>query len=195
MLVDLINFSNYTLQIGSNDLTQLTLGVDRDSVSLIAYCQLNTIHESQDMLTVFVYCLARRDCWQTCKLYIDCTLSINTTIATYADFFVYCLFDEENSAVKTATTQAIKGAHRNGKEVGLCGQAPSDKPDFAGFLVHLGIDSISLTPDSVLQAIDIVSNAEMKDSIEKEIGEAIILDKTMGEVKVEGANGAKKIGM
>jgi signal transduction protein with GAF and PtsI domain len=133
---------------------------------------------------------------------VSCTLiahsQLNTPIATCVDFFVYCLacrFDEDNSAVKIAITQAIKGAHRNGKEVGLCGQAPSDKPDFAGFLVHLGIDSISLTPDSVLQAIDIVSKAEMKDSIEKEIGEAIILDKTMGEVKVEGADGAKKIGV
>lgn len=81
--------------------------------------------------------------------------------------------------MKTAISQAIKGAHRNGKEVGLCGQAPSDKPDFAGFLVDLGIDSISLTPDSVLQAIDIVSKAEMKDSVTKDIGNAIAKDRTV----------------
>jgi pyruvate,water dikinase len=111
--------------IGSNDLTQLTLGVDRDSGILAS------------------------------------------------------LFDEDNTAVKTAISQAIKGAHRNGKEVGLCGQAPSDKPDFAGFLVDLGIDSISLTPDSVLQAIDIVSKAEMKDSVTKDIGNAIAKDRTV----------------
>lgn len=86
-------------------------------------------------------------------------------------------FDEDNTAVKTAITQAIKGAHRNNKEVGFCGQAPSDKPDFASFLVDLGIDSISLTPDSVLQAIDIVSKAEMKDALQKEIDDVISLEK------------------
>mmetsp|Transcript_22793 Transcript_22793/g.29217 ORF Transcript_22793/g.29217 Transcript_22793/m.29217 type:complete len:182 (+) Transcript_22793:145-690(+) len=104
--------------IGSNDLTQLVLGVDRDS-GLLAE-----------------------------------------------------LFDEDNTAVKQAITQAIEGAHRNGKEVGLCGQAPSDKPHFAGFLVDLGIDSISLTPDSVMQAIEIVSKAEHKEALAKEIEEA-----------------------
>lgn len=112
------------------------------------------------------------------------------------------LFDEDNTAVKAAISHAIKGAHKNGKEVGLCGQAPrwvvlfrmscihliisrilihtsfvlihhSDKPEFAGFLVDLGIDSISLTPDSVLKALEIVSKAEMKRSIEKEINGAI----------------------
>lgn len=98
-------------------------------------------------------------------------------------FISHSRFDEDNTAVKTAITQAIKGAHRNGKEVGLCGQAPSDKPDFASFLVDLGIDSISLTPDSVLQAIDIVSKAEMKEGLEKEIGDAITLDKAKEVVK------------
>lgn len=109
--------------IGSNDLTQLVLGVDRDSGLL-------------------------------------------------AD-----LFDEDNTAVKEAITQAIEGSQRNGKEIGLCGQAPSDKPHFAGFLVDLGIDSISLTPDSVMQTIDIVSKAEDKKTLGKEIIEAISSDK------------------
>mmetsp|Transcript_46567 Transcript_46567/g.56368 ORF Transcript_46567/g.56368 Transcript_46567/m.56368 type:complete len:441 (+) Transcript_46567:197-1519(+) len=94
--------------IGSNDLTQLVLGVDRDSGELTA------------------------------------------------------LFDEENGAVKAAIASAIRGAHRHGKEVGLCGQAPSDKPNFAAFLVNEGIDSISLTPDSVFEAIGIIANAEKK---------------------------------
>lgn len=92
--------------IGSNDLTQLVLGVDRDSGDLAH------------------------------------------------------IFDEENPAVVEAITQAIDGAHRNGRLVGLCGQAPSDKPEFAAFLVEKGIDSISLTPDSVIRAIRIVSEAE-----------------------------------
>lgn len=77
--------------------------------------------------------------------------------------------------------------------MGLCGQAPSDKPDFAEFLVELGIDSISLTPDSVLQAIDIVSKAEMKGSLEKEIGDAIVVDKAVEEVKRRGDS--KKMGV
>jgi pyruvate,water dikinase len=92
--------------IGSNDLTQLVLGVDRDSGDLAN------------------------------------------------------IFDEENPAVMTAIQQAIEGAHRNGRLVGLCGQAPSDKPEFAGFLVEQGIDSISLTPDSIFGAITIVAKAE-----------------------------------
>jgi pyruvate,water dikinase len=92
--------------IGSNDLTQLILGVDRDSGDLAS------------------------------------------------------VFDEDNPAVKSAIRMAIRGASRNGRNVGLCGQAPSDKPEFAAFLVEQGIDSISLTPDSVLSAIQIVAEAE-----------------------------------
>jgi pyruvate,water dikinase len=85
--------------IGSNDLTQLTLGVDRDS-------------------------------------------------ALVAD-----AFDERDPAVKTLLRMAVEGAHRNGRHVGICGQAPSDYPEMARFLVECGIDSISLTPDSVLRTL------------------------------------------
>ncbi|WP_121969884.1 phosphoenolpyruvate synthase [Leptolyngbya sp. BC1307] len=83
--------------IGSNDLTQLVLGVDRDSAAL-------------------------------------------------AD-----LFDEQDEAVKIAIRHVIKEAHKAGRKVGICGQAPSDYPEFAQFLVKAGIDSISLNPDSVMQ--------------------------------------------
>ena len=83
--------------IGSNDLTQLTLGVDRDS-ELVA---------------------------------ID--------------------FDERDPGVIKMVSMAVQGAKRNGRHSGLCGQAPSDYPDFAEFLVKEGIDSISLTPDSVMK--------------------------------------------
>ena len=83
--------------IGSNDLTQLVLGVDRDSAELAH------------------------------------------------------LFDERNEAVKMAIERAIAAAHKGGCKVGFCGQAPSDYPDFAAFLVEAGIDSISLNPDSVIQ--------------------------------------------
>jgi pyruvate, water dikinase len=82
--------------IGSNDLTQLTLGLDRDS-------------------------------------------------ALVAD-----LFDERHPAVKTLIQMAIETAHRCGRKIGICGQAPSDYPEFARFLVGLGIDSISLNPDVLL---------------------------------------------
>ena len=94
--------------IGSNDLTQLVLGCDRDS------SELSTI------------------------------------------------FDEFDPAVKTAIRHAIEGSHRNRKRVGLCGQAPSDRPEFAAFLVEHRIDSISLTPDSVMAAVNIISDAEKK---------------------------------
>jgi len=82
--------------IGSNDLTQLTLGVDRDSALVAAS------------------------------------------------------FDERNEAVKRLISQAIHTAKALGKPIGICGQAPSDYPDFAEFLVREGIDSMSLTPDSIL---------------------------------------------
>jgi pyruvate,water dikinase len=85
--------------IGSNDLTQLTLGLDRDS-SLVAE-----------------------------------------------------LYDERNEAVKRMISSLIKTAKRKGVKVGICGQGPSDFPDFAAFLVSEGIDSISVTPDSVLRTL------------------------------------------
>ncbi len=85
--------------IGSNDLTQLTLGVDRDS-SMLSH-----------------------------------------------------IYDEQNQAVKTLITQVIKVAKKNKRKVGICGQAPSDFPEFAKFLVKNGIDSMSLVPDSVVKTI------------------------------------------
>jgi pyruvate,water dikinase len=84
--------------IGSNDLTQLTLGVDRDSERVAS------------------------------------------------------LFDERNDAVKRSCSALIRTAHQLGRTVGICGQAPSDYPEFARYLVEQGIDSISLTPDVVVSA-------------------------------------------
>ena len=63
------------------------------------------------------------------------------------------LFDERNEAVKIAIAQVIETPHEAGRKVGICGQAPSDHPDFARFLVEQGIDSISLNPDSVLDVL------------------------------------------
>ena len=85
--------------IGSNDLTQLTLGLDRDS-SLVAH-----------------------------------------------------IFDERNEAVKSMVRTIIQRAKANHRKIGICGQAPSDYPEFAKFLVEQGIDSISLNPDSVLKTM------------------------------------------
>jgi pyruvate,water dikinase len=83
--------------IGSNDLTQLILGVDRDS-EIVAH-----------------------------------------------------VFDERNPAVKNMIATVIRAAKNKKRKIGICGQAPSDYPDFAAFLVELGIDSISLNPDAVLK--------------------------------------------
>lgn len=90
--------------IGSNDLTQLTLGLDRDS-ALVAH-----------------------------------------------------IYDERNIAVKRAISHLIKVGKKTGTKVGICGQAPSDFPEFAKFLVDEGIDSISVTPDSILKVLKILSN-------------------------------------
>lgn len=97
--------------IGSNDLTQLVLGLDRDS-SLVAH-----------------------------------------------------IYDERNLAVKRAISYLIKVAKNKGVKVGICGQGPSDFPDFAQFLVEQGIDSISVTPDSLLKTLKALSIQE-KDKVE-----------------------------
>ena len=93
------DFANYVdgFSIGSNDLTQLTLGLDRDS-GLVSH-----------------------------------------------------LFDERNPAVKKMISMIIEICKRRGKKIGICGQAPSDYPEFAKFLVEEGIDSISLIPDSLIR--------------------------------------------
>ena len=99
-------FDGYS--IGSNDLTQLTLGLDRDS-EMVAH-----------------------------------------------------LFDERDGAVERMVTIAIEAAHRAGKKIGICGQAPSDYPEFAEFLVQKGISSISLNPDTVLQTTHTILEAEAR---------------------------------
>ncbi len=95
--------------IGSNDLTQLVLGVDRDSAEL-AY-----------------------------------------------------LFDEQHAAVRKSIANLIEAAHKKNCKVGLCGQAPTDHPEFAAFLVRSNIDSISVNPDSVLPVTEEVAKAEEAD--------------------------------
>lgn len=97
-------FDGYS--IGSNDLTQLALGLDRDS-EMVAH-----------------------------------------------------LFDERNGAVEKMVAIAIDAAKRNGKKIGICGQAPSDYPEFAAFLVEKGINSISLNPDTVIQTTQNILETE-----------------------------------
>ena len=97
-------FDGYS--IGSNDLTQTTLGLDRDS-ALVAH-----------------------------------------------------LFDERDKAVEALIAQAIETCKEMGKKVGLCGQGPSDYPDFAEFLVKCGIDSISVTPDVAVKTRLLVAKVE-----------------------------------
>lgn len=92
--------------IGSNDLTQLTLGVDRDS-ALVSH-----------------------------------------------------VYNEKNEAVLTMIRNVIKTAHQYKKPIGICGQAPSDYPEFAEFLVREGIDSISLNPDTIVAARERIAYTE-----------------------------------
>jgi pyruvate,water dikinase len=70
------------------------------------------------------------------------------------------LFDERDGAVERMVTLAIEAARRAGKKIGICGQAPSDYPEFAQFLVEKGISSISLNPDTVLQTTHVILEAE-----------------------------------
>ena len=112
-VIQIDNFSKIFdgFSIGSNDLTQLTLGVDRDS-EIVAFD-----------------------------------------------------YDERDEGVLKMIELAVKGCQRNQRHSGICGQAPSDYPEVAEFLVKLGIDSMSLNPDSVLRTIqDIV---ELEKSLER----------------------------
>ncbi len=103
-------FSKYFdgFSIGSNDLTQLTLGIDRDSQKLAK------------------------------------------------------TFDERNDAVKRMIEMLIKTAHRNGRKVGICGEAPSYFPDFTEFLIKCGIDSISVNPEVAIKTKFLVQKIEKK---------------------------------
>jgi pyruvate,water dikinase len=92
--------------IGSNDLTQLTLGVDRDS-EIVAFD-----------------------------------------------------FDERDPGMLEMLRLAVTGAKRNGRHVGICGEAPANYPEIARYLAHLGIDSISVNPSSILRTFQVVSDAE-----------------------------------
>jgi pyruvate,water dikinase len=70
------------------------------------------------------------------------------------------LFDERDGAVEKMVEMAINAAHRAGKKIGICGQAPSDYPEFARFLVEKGITSISLNPDTVIQTTHLILEVE-----------------------------------
>lgn len=77
------------------------------------------------------------------------------------------LFDERNTAVKTFISKVIKVAHQKKKYIGICGQAPSDFPDFAEYLVREGIESISLNPDTVIKTT--YALAKVEESLRKSI--------------------------
>lgn len=85
-------------------------------------------------------------------------------------------FDERDEGVKTMLRQAIEGGRRNHRHVGICGQAPSDYPEMAEYLVELGIDSMSVTPDTLLA----VTRAVL--ALEQRLGRAPRDDTTPGEV-------------
>ena len=85
------------------------------------------------------------------------------------------LFNERDPAVKRAIRSAIKAAKEAGRKIGICGQAPSDFPDFAAFLVEQGIDSISLNPDAVVETTLRIVDFE----------EELLLKKTMIEAHDE----------
>jgi phosphoenolpyruvate-protein kinase (PTS system EI component) len=94
------------------------------------------------------------------------------------------LFDERNEAVKRMIARVIVAAHEAGRKVGICGQAPSDYPDFARFLVENGIDSISLNPDAVLSTtVDILA---LEEDMERSVAEHRESDKSQSPAAVMG---------
>ena len=72
------------------------------------------------------------------------------------------LYDERNEAVKTMISNVIKVCKKNGVKIGICGQGPSDYPELAAFLVKQGIDTISITPDSLVRSINVIHTVENK---------------------------------
>jgi pyruvate, water dikinase len=72
------------------------------------------------------------------------------------------LFDERNPAVLALIAQVIATARATGRKVGICGQAPSDYPEFAHFLVQHGIGSISLNPDAIVRGLQTIAAAEQE---------------------------------
>jgi phosphoenolpyruvate synthase/pyruvate phosphate dikinase len=77
------------------------------------------------------------------------------------------LFDEQDEAVKWMIENVIREAHKAGAKVGLCGQAPSDHPEFAEFLVRCGIDSMSVSPDSFIAVKEHVAAAETNKALRR----------------------------
>ena len=101
--------------IGSNDLTQLTLGLDRDSE------------------------------------------------------LVQHIYDERNPAVKMMLKAVISKCKKTNTKIGICGQGPSDYPELSAFLVEKGIDTISITPDSLVKTINIIHNVENKNEHKQQL--------------------------
>ncbi|MBN1276699.1 MAG: phosphoenolpyruvate synthase, partial [Deltaproteobacteria bacterium] len=83
-------------------------------------------------------------------------------------FLVSHLYNERNDAVKRMISQVIEVAKKKGRKIGICGQAPSDFPDFAEFLVECGIDSISLIPDTVIKTRLVIAEKEKELGIKPE---------------------------
>src|ERR1019366_6806222 len=83
------------------------------------------------------------------EVYVMAEIPSNILLAERDSTTVAPLFDERNEAVKWSCAHLVEAAHRAGRKVGICGQAPSDFPDFAAFLVERGIDSISLSADAL----------------------------------------------
>jgi pyruvate,water dikinase len=87
------------------------------------------------------------------------------------------IFDERDLAVKRAIKHLIDVAHKDGKTVSICGQAPSvHGPDFIRFLIEAGIDSISVNPDAVIQVKKWVASIEQRIILEKALGKGLAED-------------------
>ena len=89
------------------------------------------------------------------------------------------LYDERNPAVKRMLAQLIQTAKQCGVKVGICGQGPSDHPDFAQFLVEQGIDSVSVTPDSVIKTIKAIHAVEQEIRKKKEQNSFTLSEKAL----------------
>lgn len=86
---------------------------------------------------------------------------------------VASLFDERNLAVKRAIRHLIKAAHKDGKTVSICGQAPSEFPDFTNFLIQSGIDYVSVNPDMVKATKRNVAHFEQRIMLDKATGRGL----------------------
>lgn len=177
--------SSFALECAAIRRVRETMGLD-NVIIMVPFCR--RVNEAQSVIEVMArYGLKRGE--KGLQIYMMCEIPNNVLLidqfAEYFDGFsigtndltqlvlgvdrdsskVASSYDERDDGVKMMIKWAVEGAKRNHKHIGLCGQAPSDYPEMAEFLVDIGIESMSLNPDSVLKTIPLILEKEERSQV------------------------------